>query len=144
MSWLILPFLTGKHQAPNPGKSKEENMQKKIEGARDFLKHAQFNVTSSIPVLLVTYMRSGSSWLGSITSKAPGTFYLWEPLMHLIDEGYITNGSVCMNNDICRYSRHHLNCHSFLPLYVTICNIQLRIEITISRLDRVMQNISLV
>lgn len=81
---------------------RNQSLNRVIQEAPAFLQNAHFNMTSSTPVLLLTYMRSGSTWLGSITNRAPGAWYLWEPLFHLIDEGYITNGFVCMNNDVCR------------------------------------------
>lgn len=53
-------------------------------------------------VLLVTYARSGSTWLGDITSRADNSFYVYEPLFRIIVEGYYKKGVVCFNNDTCR------------------------------------------
>ncbi|KAL4225447.1 hypothetical protein ACF0H5_016137 [Mactra antiquata] len=41
-----------------------------------------------IPVLLLTYMRSGSSLTGDILQHARGAFYVYEPL-HLIQQGVV-------------------------------------------------------
>lgn len=53
-------------------------------------------------VLLVTYARSGSTWLGDITNQAKNTFYVYEPLFRIIVEGYYAKNLVCYNNDTCR------------------------------------------
>lgn len=57
-------------------------------------------------VLLVTYARSGSTWLGEITNKAESTFYVYEPLFRIVVEGYYKKGVVCFNNNTCRYEVH--------------------------------------
>ena len=60
------------------------------------------SLTSSKPVLLVTYMRSGSSWLGDITKQANDSIYVFEPFKRIIDQGYYTDGHVCFYNDTCK------------------------------------------
>ncbi|RXG55945.1 hypothetical protein Avbf_05246 [Armadillidium vulgare] len=37
-------------------------------------------------ILIVTFWRSGSSWLGQLISKAPKTFYSYEPIHMLIND----------------------------------------------------------
>ena len=75
-----------------------------IQDARESIQHMvqHKSLTSSNLVLLVTYMRSGSSWLGDITKQAEGSFYVYEPFQFVIEQGYYTNGSVCFYNDTCR------------------------------------------
>ena len=53
-------------------------------------------------ILLVTYLRSGSTWLGEITKQAKNSFYTFEPFQAFIKQGYYANDSVCFNNDTCR------------------------------------------
>ena len=60
------------------------------------------SLTSSKHVLLVTYMRSGSSWLGDITKQANDSIYVFEPFKRIIDQGYYTDGHVCFYNDTCK------------------------------------------
>ncbi|XP_053386302.1 carbohydrate sulfotransferase 1-like [Mercenaria mercenaria] len=53
-------------------------------------------------ILLVTYGRSGSSWLGNITGQAENTFYVFEPFQRTLPQGYFKENFVCFNNNTCR------------------------------------------
>ena len=53
-------------------------------------------------VLLVTYARSGSTWLGQITNQIRNSFYIYEPFQYIIKEGYYKTNQVCFNNNTCR------------------------------------------
>ena len=41
-------------------------------------------------VLLVSYMRSGSTFTGDIFQSVPGVFYLYEPLLYVNDDDYMS------------------------------------------------------
>ena len=91
--------------AMNKNIVENEKLNRKIQKAREDTQRMlpQKSVTSSVPVLLVTYMRSGSSWLGDITSQAKNSFYVYEPFQNIIKQGYYTSGLVCFYNyDQCR------------------------------------------
>ncbi|XP_021374890.1 uncharacterized protein LOC110464150 isoform X2 [Mizuhopecten yessoensis] len=56
-------------------------------------------------VLLLTYLRSGSTLTADIIQQVPGVFYAYEPLRRYIatDNGYISMNGICsMNNLTCR------------------------------------------
>lgn len=76
-------------------KDKSKELQKYV------LEHYE-SLTSSNLVLLVTYMRSGSSWLGDITKQAKDSIYFFEPFQFIIEEGYFTTDHVCFYNNLCR------------------------------------------
>lgn len=80
-----------------------ERLNVQIQEAREAIQNQLRSMTSSVPVLLVTYMRSGSSWLGDITQQAKDSIYFYEPFQFMIEEGYYTNGLVCYYNDKCRW-----------------------------------------
>lgn len=95
-------------------------IQEARETIQQLLQHE--SLTSSIPVLLVTYMRSGSSWLGDITQQAKDSFYVYEPFQTIINQGYYTNGLVCFYDDTCRsprkdYESHHIMLKNILQIY---------------------------
>ena len=81
-----------------------DKLNREIQEARESIQQLlqQKYVRSSVPVLLVTYTRSGSSWLGEITRQATNSFYVFEPFQFIIQQGYYTNGLVCFYNDHCR------------------------------------------
>ncbi|KAL4223933.1 hypothetical protein ACF0H5_017394 [Mactra antiquata] len=53
-------------------------------------------------VLILTYARSGSSWLGSITSMAENSMYVFEPLHGIIKEGFYMKDKLCHYDNTCR------------------------------------------
>ena len=54
-----------------------------------FLTAEEREITKRQAVILLTYMRSGSSLTGDILQQSPGTFYLYEPL-HYLSRSYLT------------------------------------------------------
>ncbi|KAL4229005.1 Carbohydrate sulfotransferase 1 [Mactra antiquata] len=61
--------------------------------------------TYPVFVLILTYARSGSSWLGSITSMTENSMYVFEPLYKIIYQGFYTKYEVCFYNETCRKPR---------------------------------------
>ena len=62
-----------------------------------------------VPILIATYMRSGSTWLGAIANQAKESFYLYEPFQFLLENGYYTTGNVCFYNNTCRYAKFFIH-----------------------------------
>ncbi|XP_053386138.1 uncharacterized protein LOC128550669 [Mercenaria mercenaria] len=58
--------------------------------------------TSITFVLLITYGRSGSSWLGDMISQAGSTLYVFEPLQRTASQGFFKDNLVCFNSNTCR------------------------------------------
>ena len=87
---------------PNETMHKNNLLIKQGREFSDFIQQHHDTMMSSNLVLLVTYMRSGSSWLGDITKQAQDSVYFFEPFQYMVQEGYYTNGSVCYYNNICR------------------------------------------
>lgn len=54
------------------------------------------------PVLLLTYLRGGSTFLADILQQSPGVFYLYEPLKPFITQAYYTDDSICSIHGSCQ------------------------------------------
>lgn len=91
-----------------------ERLNEQIQEAREAIQKQLRSMTSSVPVLLVTYMRSGSSWLGDITQQAKDSIYFFEPFQFMIEEGYYSNGLVCYYNDKCRQPLSDVESHQII------------------------------
>jgi len=53
-------------------------------------------------VLLMTYMRSGSTWTAAILNQSDSTFYIYEPFFIIVKQGYYKLDRVCFNDNSCR------------------------------------------
>ncbi|XP_060073929.1 carbohydrate sulfotransferase 1-like [Ylistrum balloti] len=69
------------------------------------------DVSGPIPILLVTYMRSGSSFVGDLLKANPETFYSFEPLHKL-------QFDVRQNKSILYFDGTMRNCTNFIELSV--------------------------
>nr|XP_022291966.1 carbohydrate sulfotransferase 1-like [Crassostrea virginica] len=51
------------------------------------------------PILLLTYMRSGSSFTADVIQQSPDVFYLYEPLKAFTNQFYYTQSKLCSITD---------------------------------------------
>lgn len=90
--------------------AKEETIEEDIKPKQEMKKPemVEKSVNGMPNVLLLTYLRSGSSFTGALFQKSPNTFYLFEPIQHLLKSvnqanAYYIMDYVCTQSGNCRY-----------------------------------------
>ncbi|KAK3109015.1 hypothetical protein FSP39_021188 [Pinctada imbricata] len=66
------------------------------------------------PVLLLAYLRSGSSFTADIIQQAPNTFFVFEPLMNILQRVQIKTEPSCTNTDLFSEECRETSTNSFI------------------------------
>lgn len=80
------------------------------------------------PILLLTYLRSGSTFTADVIQQSPDVFYLYEPLKAFTDQFYFTQSKLCsFTNKGCRQPKTKLEDGSYVVrniLNLFLCDFQ--------------------
>ncbi|KAL7640871.1 UNVERIFIED_CONTAM: hypothetical protein RMT77_008008 [Armadillidium vulgare] len=119
-----LKFITnsGKMSNENPNTNNWKNMTKSFLSKETEMKKER---VKPLMVLIVTFWRSGSTWLGEMLSRTPNSFYLFEPVQMLstnihFDIGYNISSTeavdVIRQMFLCSIKKEFVNFSKIWPL----------------------------